>query len=293
MAHTHAITPNSSPIWMVAPVVLQQYLMHARQLMAAPKSNESTPSPKGAFTREVIDAQGNPVNFREEEIPPDSVGVVRQVGAMYKYGSWYHWGTDELLQFAMDFDNHPNIVGQIWQDDSGGGLMSSIAPWLQFLKTKKKPVVALLDMCGSACLYKNIGADHVMAENNLSAMFGSIGVMVHFYDYSKMLQEVGITEHVINSNLSKDKNKSFRLALEGKYDAIKKEMLDPGALAFQDYVKASRPKLAADVPGLLTGKMFYAAEALDYGLIDSIGSLPAAIDRVKFLASARNLITFN
>lgn len=291
MGNDNTFSDFQKGLWMVAPHMLYPYLMSANKLFSSAQDPSTNKEIKAGFVREIIDPSGNIVNTHQEEVPQDSVGIVRSVGPMYKYGGWWYWGTDELVEFARFFDNHPNIVGQVWQDDSGGGMISSIPPFLNFLKTKKKPVVSLLDTCASACYYKNCGTDYVMAENNISAMFGSIGVMVQFYDFTGMLKEMGIKEHIIESNLSKDKNKTFKLALEGKYDLIKKEMLDPAAVMFQEHVKKMRPNLESEVPGLLSGKMFYTEEALDYGMIDGVGSLEEAIDRVKFLASARSFIT--
>jgi protease-4 len=291
MGNDKTISEIQKGIWMVSPHMLYPYLLSAEELFSSIPTESNKKELQGGLVREVIDPDGNYINVNQDDVPMDSVGIVRCVGPMYKYGGWFYWGTDELLAFAQYFDNHPNIIGQIWQDDSGGGLISSVAPYLNFLENKKKPVVSLLDMCGSACYYKNCGTDYVMAENNISAMFGSIGVLIQFYDFAKMLKEMGIKEHIIESNLSKDKNKPFKLALEGKYDLIKEEMLDPAAKMFQDHVKAKRPSLNQDIPGILSGKMFYAEEALEHGMIDGIGNMQAAIERVKFLASARSFIS--
>lgn len=280
-------------VWMLAPIVAERYLRKAQEMLSAPLKLSESKEVQAGLVREVIDPEGNPVNIDQEDIPHDSVGIVRCVGPMYKYGGWYHWGTDELVRMSEYFDNHPRIIGQVWQDDSGGGTISSIPPYLDFLKRKKKPVVGLADFCGSANYYKLCGTDHFMAENNISAMFGSIGVMIVIYNFDKMLKDMGIVEHVINADPSDFKNKAFELAYKGDYKLIRKEFLNPSAIQFQEYVKAQRPKLDAGVEGIISGKMFYAEEALQHGMIDSIGNLEAAIDRVKFLASARSFYTMS
>ena len=278
---------------MIVPLMAAKYLMAAQQIISSEPKLSNAKEVQGRRVREVIDPDGNYVQVNQEDIPRDSVGIIRCVGPMYRYGSWYSWGSDELVAMAREFDEHPNVLGQVWQDDSGGGTISSVPPYLEFLRTKQKPVVSLLDICGSANYYKNCGTDHIMAENNISAMFGSIGVMFQLYDFSKMLEEMGIVEHIINSEHSGDKNKSFELALKGKYKEIRKEYLNPAAIRFQEYVKAMRPNLNLEKEGIITGKMFYAEEALEDNMIDSIGNLETAIDMVKFLAAARSFITFN
>ncbi|KAB8156159.1 hypothetical protein EZY14_002770 [Kordia sp. TARA_039_SRF] len=277
-------------LWMVAPTQAYTYAKQAALSIQQASENTGVRAIEAASVMQVVDSAGRAVNTFEEEIPPDSVGIVRCIGSMQKYGSWRRWGTDELLEFMKAFDAHPNIVGQIWHDDSGGGTVGSVAPYLDFLKTRQKPVVSLVDNCASCNLWKNCNTDFLMAENDITAAFGSIGIMLTIYDYSKMYEEAGIIEHIIEADQSEDKNKSFKLALEGKYSEIKKEFLNPLAIKFQNYFKASRPNVK-EVPGLLTGKMFYADEALEMGVCDGIGNLEAAIDKVKFIASTRTLIS--
>lgn len=290
MDHNHTSSEIQKGLWLIAPQLASRYLHASSKIVDGSASNIKQSEPNAGFVREIIDSDGNLINIHQQDIPENSIGIVRCIGPMYKYGGWFNWGTDELLAIMEDFERNPSIIGQIWRDDSGGGTVSSVPEYLHFLKKKTKPVVSLLDMSASANYWKNCNTDYVMAENDISAVFGSIGVMLQFYDYSKMLEEMGIIEHIVNADQSEDKNKAFELALKGQYDLIKAEMLNPLAIKFQDYVKAARPKLKTD-NGTLTGKMFYAEEALDRNMIDAIGSMEAAIDQVKFLASARSFIS--
>ena len=279
-------------LWFLSPQIANSYLHASVKNIDKQPSLISGRDIEAGFIRDIIGPDGNIIDIQQDEVPQGSVGIVRCIGSMSKYGGWFNWGTDELIKMMKDFDKDPNIIGQVWHDDSGGGTVSSVPPYLDFLKHKTKPVVSLLDTCGSASYYKNCGTDFMMAENNTSAMFGSIGVMISFYDYKKMLKDMGIVEHIIEADQSNNKNQAFKLAMEGKYDLIKSEYLNPLALGFQNDVRAARPKLK-EAEGVLTGKMFYADEALRLGMIDGIGNMEAAIDQVKFLASARSFISTN
>ena len=108
-----------------------------------------------------------------------------------------------------------------------------------------------------------------------------------FPDYAKYYEKEGIKVHTIYSNLSEYKNEPFELAKEGKYELIKSEVLDPLAQKFQQAVRERREgKLDEKVEGILSGKVFYAEDALKNGLIDSIGSEQKAVDRCRELAAA-------
>ena len=129
-----------------------------------------------------------------------------------------------------------------------------------------------------------------MAANAISSEFGSIGVMMQFPDYAKYYEKEGIKVHTIYSNLSTYKNAPFEAAKKGEYESIKAEELDPLARKFQANVRAKRAgKLDENVEGILSGKVFYAEDALKNGLIDSIGTLDRAVSRVREIAADANI----
>jgi len=90
--------------------------------------------------------------------------------------------------------------------------------------------------------------------------------------------------------LSDFKNRPFEKAKKATtenteaYDEIKTEELDPLARKFQDEVKSNRgEKLNQSVEGILAGRMFYAQDAKEHGLIDEIGTLSRAVDLAREL----------
>ena len=97
--------------------------------------------------------------------------------------------------------------------------------------------------------------------------------------------------HAIYSKESADKNLPFHKALEGDYDLIREEQLDPMARSFQAAIRENRRgKLKADTPGILTGKTFFGAEAKSIGLIDEVGDNMRAVEFALNLSHARKSI---
>jgi len=127
-----------------------------------------------------------------------------------------------------------------------------------------------------------------MGENIVSGRFGSVGVVSSFVDARQHWEEKGYKFHEIYPKESSEKNKVFNLALEGKYDRIRDEHLSPIAQKFQAAVKTARPNLK-DTPGVLSGDTFTTEEALELGMIDSIGSFPAAINMVNVLCEVSSI----
>lgn len=287
----------SSP-WALSYQHSQAWIMMVANILQG-RNKETVVSAEGSATKEfqkdmrrfVVDPDGNPI-YRDQQgsVPEGSIGVVQIAGPMVKYGSFFYWGADELISFAAEFERDPNIIGQIWVLDSGGGSVGAIAPYHEFLKNKTKPVIGLADTCASANYYVGVATDKLYARNNVSAMFGSIGVVATLYDFSEYFKKLGIEEHLIYASQSSYKHKSEREALKGKYASIQKEHLDPIAIQFQEFVKKSRPNLKTDVEGILEGACFYAEDAQAYGMIDGILDFEQAIEQVKFLADARSIM---
>ena len=270
--------------WMIEPQTALSHLPDVASFLSG----------KDLSTIEKKDAQGShsyitPDSVEtksEDEVVDGSIMVVNIVGTMIKYGTMCAWGADELVAKLQKADSDPRIIGTILRIDSGGGSVNAIGLFMDFMKNKSKPVVSLCDMAASAAYYTACGTDYIMAENNISSEFGSIGVMCQFADFSEYYEKEGIKVHTIYSNLSGNKNEDFHNALKGDYDLIKSESLDPLAVKFQNDVKNNRPNLKLDEPGILNGKMFYAEKAVEIGLIDSIGNLNEAILKVKELSSS-------
>lgn len=220
--------------------------------------------------------------------PKDSVAVVPLRGDMLKEGTMCSYGTEEIAAVLREAADARNIIGTRLDIDSGGGAVDAIAPMLEaiaYTQAKDKPVVASCDLCASAAYYVACHCNSIVADNSLSAEFGSIGVMMQFPDYAKYYEQKGIKIHTIYSNLSEWKNAPFEAARRGDYASIKAEQLDPLARQFQEAVKAHRQQLDLTVDGILNGRMFYAADALKHGLIDQVGTAAEATELVRRLSA--------
>lgn len=226
------------------------------------------------------------------DAPEGSVAVITLKGDMLKDGTMCSYGTEEIAAAMREAASSPKIIGIRLDMDSGGGAVDAIPPMLDaisFSQSQKKPVVACCDLCASACYYVACHCNKIIADNDISAEFGSIGVMMQFPDYAKYYEKQGIKVHTIYSDLSTHKNAPFEAALKGEYKSIKEEMLNPLAREFQQAVKSHRPNLDDKVDGILNGRMFFAKDALKYGLIDAIGNRDAATEEVRRLAASMSL----
>ena len=262
-------------------VLIDKFLSHDITGMNAMKLSDKTP-----IARQV--SAGHAQDNQFAKAPKDSVAVIPLRGDMLKEGTMCSYGTEEIAAVIREAADARNIIGIRLDIDSGGGAVDAIAPMLEaisFSQQKGKPVVACCDLCASAAYYVACHCNRIVANNTISAEFGSIGVMMQFPDYAKYYEERGIKIHTIYSNLSTYKNAPFEAARKGEYTSIKEEQLDPLARQFQEAVKTHRQQLDQKIDGILAGRMFYAKDALKHGLIDQIGTEQEATDLVRRLAA--------
>lgn len=233
-----------------------------------------------------------------DKAPKGSTAVIPLKGTMLKYGTMCTYGTEEIASQMLEAGAHRNISSVVLDVDSGGGAVDAVAPMVQAIakirNQMNKPVVASADLCASAAMWTASACTRIVANNEISAEFGSIGVMMSFWDMIPYYEKEGFKYHSIYAPESDYKNRPFQLALEGKYEEIQEEELSPLAIAFQNAIKANRgAKLKLDTLGVLNGRMFFARNdkdnslnAKEVGLIDEVGSFDTAVRLARDLAKS-------
>lgn len=229
----------------------------------------------------IYDENGNQLKPDEDgriDVPKGSVAMVNMIGAVIKYGDYCTYGADEIVRALQQADDNPNIKFTVFNIDGPGGAVSAIGPFKAFAKTKTKPVIGLADACMSLHYWAALTVcDHLMADNDVSARFGSVGVVSSFMDAQPYWEAKGYKFHEVYPDESPDKNLAFKEALEGNYEKIKTEHLSPIAQKFQAGVKLALPNLKEE-KGVLTGKTFDADKALGLGMIHGIGGFKQAMN---------------
>lgn len=226
------------------------------------------------------------------EIPEGTVAVVKIVGPMMKYWSWWFLGADEVVA-QLDFaNNHQNIVGTVTYVDGPGGAVAAIPPFIEFAKRKRKPIVSLCDQ--SLSLHRWIPdaiSDYQMADNDIISRFGSIGVVSSWMDLTKYYEDLKIILEEVYPEESKHKNEIWRLYKDDPEKARKmlREMhLAPMAKKFQAAVREAHPDLLEE-EGVLTGRTFGAEDAVRIKMINKVGNLDEAMAMVHALAEKSKL----
>lgn len=212
------------------------------------------------------------------------VVVLPVKGVMLKYGTLCTYGMDEIAHYIRHFAAKENVSGIVLDIDTGGGACNAVPPLLDainYTKSLNKPIVSAIDSAYSAGYWTAAATDRIFLDNDTVSGTGSIGVMISYLDPIPYYEKEGAKYHEVYADQSTDKNKPFREFLNGEYDLIRKEMLNPLADKFHAAVKSGRPNLQHEAEGVLTGATFDAEQSIKLGLADQLGGLKAAIDYVN------------
>lgn len=188
------------------------------------------------------------------------------------------------LQFAA---NDPQVKALVLRISSPGGEVTAcdmLHHEVKRVREKYKlPVVAcVMDQGVSGGYYIACAADHIFAHP--TSVVGSVGVVLHSFDISELMEKVGVVVNPIKSTTMKDLNSMFRpkTAEERK---ILHRLVDDMYQRFIDVVAEGRANLNREqVVELADGRVVSGSEAAESGLVDSTGYLRDAVEKASELA---------
>jgi len=242
----------------------------------------------------VISAAGDQkqrFGFSDTNIPAGSVAVIPIRSEILKYDQpCGPRGTQSILTDVKSADQNPNIKSIVLVVDSPGGQVTGTDLLAEAIKNSTTPIVAYIEgMAASAAYWIISGATKIIASSDLDRI-GSIGTMLMVEDIKPSLEAMGVKFHEVYASLSVDKNKDFNEVLDGNYEHYQNNVLDVINSKFLSSIKSNRPNVEDST---LTGKIYFASQAIALGLIDEIGSLDLAISLSVSLANEKNIQSSN
>ena len=169
----------------------------------------------------------------------------------------------------------------------GGGVTASDVMWhdLQEFKVRTHlPVVAcLMDVGAGGAYYLSTGADHVVAHP--TTITGGIGVILNLYNLEDAMAQFNVVGTPIKAGENVDLGTPIKPPSEAAR-AILQRMADEFHERFRRIVIERHPQLAHAPPDVFDGRVFTAQQALDLGLIESIGYLDQAAETARELGGA-------
>ena len=194
-------------------------------------------------------------------------------------------GTKTMMRLLDELKSNESIAGIVLDIDSGGGQSYGTPEFYDYIATYPKPIVAYTDgfMC-SAAYYIGSATKHIVANKRAEAI-GSIGAFSQILDLTGYYEKQGAKLHTIYGTKSTEKNKSYREVLKGNYTDYIKQELDPLIETFISDMKSARQNIKEEV---FQGGTFTGPVAKEMGLVDEVGTIQTAINKVFDLANTVN-----
>lgn len=194
-----------------------------------------------------------------------------------KFSNWEYLGTKSFMSILDFYKTDPNVAGVVLDMDSGGGQSYGTPEFYDYLRSYPKPTVTYTDgyLC-SAAYYIASATNYIIANKRADAI-GSIGAYATIVDFNGIWEKYGAKIHTLYATDSTEKNADYRQVLEGNYTPYITNSLDPLVKTFHIDMRATRPQLDESV---FAGGTWSGEKALELGLVDELGNIQTAIDKV-------------
>ncbi|MBL8745956.1 MAG: signal peptide peptidase SppA [Phycisphaerae bacterium] len=249
--------------------------------------------------RFVIDLAGSDGRLREKRVmaDPNAPAAAPKIALIDVEGLISHApsgglfagsgnSVDEIVSRLEKAEEDSAVRAVILRVNSPGGTVAASETLYNelhsFRERSKKPiVVSMAEMAASGGYYISLAADRVIAQP--SSITGSIGVIIQTMNFSKGMAMIGIESRVVKSGPNKDIANPFEPIREDQY-AVLQGTVNDFYESFRSLVRERRPGIDPSRFDTLTdGRIFTGRQALEAGLVDSVGDLREAFEEAKRL----------
>jgi protease-4 len=199
----------------------------------------------------------------------EGVGIIELKGLIVS--------SEQILKHLTELRNNPDVKSIVLRIDSPGGAVgASQEIYAEVKRTNEiKPVVASMGSMGtSGGYYAALGADNIVA--NPGTMTGSIGVIVKFPNLEGLYEKIGYKSEVIKSGPLKGIGASNRPLSEDERNLMQ-DLIDNVYAQFVRDTAAARSMPEETIFELADGRIYSGEQALEAGLIDTLGNFTDAI----------------
>jgi protease IV len=217
----------------------------------------------------------------------------------------------ELIQAQLDRarEDHKVKAVILRVDSPGGEVLASDDIYRaigEFEKKSGKPVIASMGSLAASGGYYVVAASRWIVANELT-ITGSIGVILHTWNYRNLMNKVGLQPEVYKSGKYKDmlsgernpadippeERAMVQALIDQTYARFKAVVAEGRARAHQKNAEAGKA-LAGDWTDYADGRVLSGTEAYKLGFVDQLGSFRDAVARAKQIAgiAEANLIRY-
>lgn len=199
----------------------------------------------------------------------------------------------EIVDWIEEAEADESIQAVIFDIDSPGGTPVASEEIMMAIRDMEKPSVALIREIGASGAYWAASATDTIFASRISSV-GSIGVLASYIEFAGTLERYNATYRSLTAGEFKDTGDPFK-RLTPAEERMFQEQLDDIHAYFIQSVAENRGLPEEKVRELANGWVYTGKEALEFGLIDRIGSdneviahleeqLNTTVDLVEFQA---------
>jgi len=159
----------------------------------------------------------------------------------------------------------------------GGGVAASQEMYEEVRKTRdsgKPVIVSFGSIAASGGYYVSCGGSLIVS--NPGSLTGSIGVIAQFITIKELAEKLGINATTVKSGDLKDAGNMFREPNEADIEYLQ-DIIDNSFQQFLDVVSRERKIDMEELKKIATGRVFTGMQALELGLVDTLGTFEDAI----------------
>ncbi|MEY9868701.1 protease-4 [Peribacillus sp. B2I2] len=211
----------------------------------------------------------------------DVEGTIQDTGeaSLLSSTTYNHRAFMDKLKMAEENDDIKGIILRV--NSPGGGVVESAEIYDKILDIKKvkKPVyVSMGSVAASGGYYISAPADKIYASPE--TMTGSLGVIMHGYNYEKLAKKYGVEFETIKSGPHKDIMSPTR-EMTGDEREILQDMIDNSYDQFVKIIADGRGMTEKEVREIADGRIYDGRQAKENHLIDDFGHLDDVIAAMK------------
>ncbi|MDT2760114.1 signal peptide peptidase SppA [Enterococcus xiangfangensis] len=199
---------------------------------------------------------------------------------LFSTGGYNH---ESFMKQLAKIRNDSKVKGILLEINSPGGSVYETAEITRALKelqaSKKIPIYASMEsQAASGGYYIAANSDKIYATED--TMTGSIGVIMSSMNYSGLMEKLGISDTTIKSGALKDIGSSSRPQTEEDKKVLQ-AFVDSMYGRFVKTVAEGRDMKEADVRKLADGRIYDGTQAVENGLVDTLGYPDQALKALK------------
>ena len=186
-------------------------------------------------------------------------------------------GDRETLKLIQKIEDSKGAEAVLITIDSPGGTTSGAERLYDAIRrlSAKKPTVAVVgSMAASGGYIAALGADRIVALGN--AIVGSVGVLVQYPNFTKLLDTVGVKVEDVKSSPLKASPNGFEPTTPEARAALAAIVSDSFTW-FKSLVKERRMMTDAQLDVVADGRVFTGRQGVDLHLVDALGGEREAI----------------